>query len=230
MSVAQQSSNTLPRARFSRLKTSAATLLLLIPPEPKHQAVKFMACAGAQPSFQPSDSTQGTTKSTDSEKPTHTQKRSEKSLQTAHPQFFLRNFSLSLTRLLYFLSPHSSPFCRSPSTVRERLSRAVTAGSPVGGNPATRPHAFPGTTNPGQRGGSMPPSHVPSPPGKGRPFSPDQFSPVTCKARLSTLSSRKIGRRKAVTFGPRFAVAVPIRTFWATPSPHVSQIWRLTTA
>ena len=135
-------------------------------------------------------------------------KRSEKSLQSAHPQFFLRNFSLSLTRLLYFLSPHSSPFCQSPSTVRERLSRAVTAGAPVGGIPATRPHAFPSTTNPGQRGGSRPPSQVPSPPGKGRPFSPDQFSPVTCKARLSTWSSRKIGRRKAVTFGPRFAVAV----------------------
>ena len=64
----------------------------------------------------------------------------------------------------------------------------------------------------------------------GDTFSPHQFGPVTCKARLSHIVLAKIGRRKAFTFGPRFAVTVPIRAFWATVCPHVSSIKRLTTA
>ena len=36
----------------------------------------------------------------------------------------------------------------------------------------------------------------------------------------------KLGRRKTFTFGPRFAVAVPLRAFRATVSPRVSKITR----
>ena len=53
----------------------------------------------------------GQQKSKDSDKPTQTQKRIEKSFQTTHSLTFFRSFSLSLTLLLflYFLSPHPSP-------------------------------------------------------------------------------------------------------------------------
>ena len=48
---------------------------------------------GAQPSFQPSDCTQRPTKNRRTQKrPTQTQKRSEKSLQTAQSQIFFRKF------------------------------------------------------------------------------------------------------------------------------------------
>ena len=40
---------------------------------------------------------------------------------------------------LFFLSPHHSLLCDSPSTVRERLSLAVTVGSRGSGSQATRP-------------------------------------------------------------------------------------------
>ena len=62
-----------------------------------------------------------------------------------------------------FLFSHHIPLlhCDSRSAVRERLALAVTFGSPGSGNPATRPRAFPGTTSPGLRGSSRPPSQVP---------------------------------------------------------------------
>ena len=72
----------------------------------------------------------------------------------------------------FFCFSHHIPLlhCHGQSTVRERLSLAVTVGSPGSGNPATKPHACPGPIYPGQRGSSRPPSPVPSAPGKGTPF------------------------------------------------------------
>ena len=81
--------------------------------------------------------------------------------------------------------------CHSPSTVREKVFLAVTAGLFGSGNPATRPNGFPGTTDPGRCGGSRPPSEVLNPPGKGNTFSPDCLCPITFRARLSTLCSRE---------------------------------------
>ena len=70
---------------------------------------------GAQ-HFQPSDNTKRQQKNKDSDRPTQTQKRSEKSLQTTPSQIFFRDSNLSLTLLLflYFLSPHPSPFLSQP--------------------------------------------------------------------------------------------------------------------
>ena len=66
-----------------------------------------------------------------------------------------------------FLSPHPSPLCHSPSTVREKASLAVTVGPPGSGNAATRPHAF--SWHDISRA-AWQPSQVPSPPRKGTPF------------------------------------------------------------
>ena len=67
---------------------------------------------------------------------TNSNSRSEKSLQTT-----LTSFETSACRShSFFLFPHHIPllYGHSPST--------------VSGNPAARPHAFPGTTDPGQCG------------------------------------------------------------------------------
>ena len=68
---------------------------------------------GAEPSFQPPDFSQGTTKVEGLRQANSKSKRREKSLQTSHSQIFFRNFRLSLTFLLFFfftfLSPHPSP-------------------------------------------------------------------------------------------------------------------------
>ena len=106
------------------------------------------------------------------DRPTHTQKKGKEPQKqlTLRPPFETSACRSHSFCFLYFLSPHPSPFCHSPRTVRDRLSLAVTVGSPGSSNPATRPCAFRGTTNPGQRGSSKLPSQVPSPPGEGIPF------------------------------------------------------------
>ena len=85
-------------------------------------AVLFLK-GGARPSFQLSDCTQRT-KNRRTQTGQHTLKRSDKGLQTTHSQIYFRNFRLSLTLLLFF----SVTTC--PSTMRERLSLAVTVDFP----------------------------------------------------------------------------------------------------
>ena len=72
---------------------------------------------GAQPSGQPCDHAQRQQSTKDSDKPTHTQKRSGKSLQTALSQIFFRKFQPvpHTPSLFSFLSPHPSPLLSQPS-------------------------------------------------------------------------------------------------------------------
>ena len=85
----------------------------------------------------------------------------------------------------FFPSPTSLLLhCHSPPTVRGELSRSDQG--PLGTNsPATKAHAFPGTTCPGQCGSSKPPSQVPNLPGREKSFHLAGLSP----GRLATLCS-----------------------------------------
>ena len=102
------------------------------------------------------------------------------SLRQCGPRLF-RN------RLVHFLR-HSGRRRHCLNRVWCKRRRTSLFGS---GSPATKPHALPGTTHPGQCGSSTLPSQVHNPPRKGTPCSPDQFCPMTFDARLSTLCSRK---------------------------------------
>ena len=50
-------------------------------------------------------------------------KEAQRAFKHTHSQIFIRNFRLSITLLLSFISSHHIPllYCHSPSTVRERL-------------------------------------------------------------------------------------------------------------
>ena len=79
---------------------------------------------GAEPSFQPSDYTQRTK----IEGLRHANSHQNLSLSNLLPK--LQPVAHTPAFFLCFFSPHSSPFCDSPSTVRERLSLAATASRP----------------------------------------------------------------------------------------------------
>ena len=117
----------------------------------------------------------------------------------------------------HFLSPHPAPLLSQP-VHGERKTFLAVAKRPLGSNdPATRPHALPGATHPGQSVSSKPPSQVPNLRGRGNSFSPDWSCLTAFRARLSTLCSHC------------FNVAVPVRAFWASVPPHISQTRSLTT-
>ena len=85
---------------------------------------------GAQPSFQ------ATSKNRRTQTGRFTLKRRETSLKTTHSQFFFRDFSLSLTLLLFLFSLTTSLSSLSqPVHGERRASLAVTVGSPGSGNP-----------------------------------------------------------------------------------------------
>ena len=81
----------------------------------------------------------------DSDRPLHTERKGNEPqncslsvlLSTLQPVAHIPSFS--------FISSHHIPLlhCHSPSTVRERLSLAVTAGFPGSGDPATKPSCIP---------------------------------------------------------------------------------------
>ena len=188
-------------------------------------------CSTLLPTFQPSDYTQRTTEIERlCQASTHSKegKRASKllTLSSSSETSACRSHSFSFI----FLSPHPSPFCQRPCTVRERLSLAVTVGSPGSGDPAARPHALPNTSYPGQHGSSKPPSQVPSLRRKRTPFR-HSIQPDNMQSKAVHTVLGRFGRRNAFTFGPRFAVAVPLQAFLGNPiSPHVSYIKRLITA
>ena len=65
----------------------------------------------------------------DTDRSTQTQKRSARSIQTTHSHICFRKFrpvAHTPSFSLFFLSPHPSPLCHSPSMVRDRLLFAVT--------------------------------------------------------------------------------------------------------
>ena len=88
--------------------------------------------SGAQPSFQPSDHTQRQQKSKDSKKKanSNSKRREENSKKNNSLSDLLSKPSACRSHSFssIFLSPHPSPLCHSPSTVRERLFLAVTKG------------------------------------------------------------------------------------------------------
>ena len=97
-----------------------------------------------------------------------------------------------------FLPPHPSPALSQPAHGERKAFLAVTPGLFGSGNPATRPHAFPGTTDPGQRGTSRPPSQVSQSPRKRKTFSPDQFLPNNTQRQAKKRTKKSLHFRTTI--------------------------------
>ena len=87
----------------------------------------------------------------------------------------------------FFLFSHhiSTPLESQPVHGERKANLAVTLRLLWQHHPTTRPHAFPGTTHPGQCNNLTPPSQAPNPSGR----SPSPYNPMTCSASLHTLFS-----------------------------------------
>ena len=164
--------------------------------------------SGFQPSFQPYNCTQRKNQNLRTQTGRFTLKKKGNELRNNSLSNLLLKLQACRSHSFFrfcFLPPHPSPFCH---TVRARLSLAVTVGSPGSGNPSTKPHEFPGTTYPGQRGSSRPKSQVPSPPGKRTPFRLTKLARLHAKQGLSPLCSRTSDEETLPLSDHDFAVAV----------------------
>ena len=179
---------------------------------------------GAPPSFRPCDYTQETTNIEQFRQASHSKKKSEKNLKNhtssdVLPVALLLCFNFSLTTSLSFLSQpvhgESEAFACSDSGLSWQRQHSFRAS-------CTSWHISRAMWQLKATLASSQSSR------KRNTLSPDQCSPMTCRARLSTMCSRKSDEERP--FLSDHVVAVPIRAFLATVSPHVYSIRGLTSA